>query len=795
MKRTRFTGKRWLAMALSLIMCFGLLQVPAMAAEEGSTLKKSAFENAVNLGQGDTCYGIVTLDGDPITDSGTPNVWASGMWGGSKDVTGYNWVHITNSNPGVAEATYTTDGGKLSITFTPGTKKGTTSISVGVDTRYPHDQLGTTNMELNFDYSVTNLNGELDIPETPTAATITKAAQVQVVCLDTPQHIATYTLKANPGGWTASAPVATDDSDEPFTSAGIKWKSILTLDNEYWVEKYNSTNSGHVLNSQMTGTVTFTTYWYNNQWTFNTQEATRTVYVNEAPIPSYTYSLTYDGNGGTVNGQGIYTAAYSTTETSYSFNTLTAVRDGYQFKGWASTKDNADAGTADITWPVVLTSAAASKTVYAVWEADAPTHSVTRGDDGSMILMKRFTGTDMPESFFMYYEVTNAASGEIYKSDILTFTKVANGSYRANVTYPTWEFSGEWTMEEKQAYNSIVEFTEYGTEVDGKVLTITAAGAVVDQNEQTVTYTVDAQSKNVGMKTIINTYSAPVVPNKQLTGFTKTRLTSVPAELGLTGINTDAPVNLKVGEQAILLYAITVTGDEGANYTITDPTATPINPDAMSGTIGSTGEATVHVTKTITIDDVVEGYVENAAYVEAGVDTEVGGAATSAIDYTRVNGEMVAEKDGVENDEKVIDFTVVVTNKVGATLSAVRVTDIMQKVSMITDNDGNPIYTIKLYTPDNIESIPNITSAGCSEDGRRTVWTITDTIAPDARIVLTYKGRLDPGVIGGDEWHNDISTEFMRAQNPMTYAADANCSFVEGDWVISGTAHCEGVVK
>lgn len=60
MKCFKQSSKRWLAMALSLVMCLGLLQMPAMAAEgEGSKIVQSAFQYAQNLDQGDTCNVII----------------------------------------------------------------------------------------------------------------------------------------------------------------------------------------------------------------------------------------------------------------------------------------------------------------------------------------------------------------------------------------------------------------------------------------------------------------------------------------------------------------------------------------------------------------------------------------------------------------------------------------------------------------------------------------------------------------------------------------------------------------
>ncbi|MCI9277536.1 MAG: hypothetical protein HFH90_07605, partial [Lachnospiraceae bacterium] len=148
MKRTmKRLGRRVFALFLAAAMGLGMMpEMTAQAAENGSTVVKSAFEDATNLDQSDTCYGTITLDGGSVTDSGTPNVWPTGNWEGSVDVTGYSWVHITSTNPDVASASYRTDGGRLSITFTPGTKSGTTKISVGVDAKYPHYSLGTWNM-------------------------------------------------------------------------------------------------------------------------------------------------------------------------------------------------------------------------------------------------------------------------------------------------------------------------------------------------------------------------------------------------------------------------------------------------------------------------------------------------------------------------------------------------------------------------------------------------------------------------------------------------------------------------
>ena len=77
MKRTmKRWGRRVFALFLAAAMGLGMMpEMTAQAAENGSTVVKSAFEDATNLDQSDTCYGTITLDGGSVTDSGTPNVW------------------------------------------------------------------------------------------------------------------------------------------------------------------------------------------------------------------------------------------------------------------------------------------------------------------------------------------------------------------------------------------------------------------------------------------------------------------------------------------------------------------------------------------------------------------------------------------------------------------------------------------------------------------------------------------------------------------------------------------------
>lgn len=86
---------------------------------------------------------------------------------------------------------------------------------------------------------------------------------------------------------------------------------------------------------------------------------------------TYTYTLTYDANGGVLTGAS--SATTTAKETSYTFKVTDAIptRDGYTFLGWAKDK-TATAATYPVGSTVTLTAAAPVVTLYAVWQAKAP---------------------------------------------------------------------------------------------------------------------------------------------------------------------------------------------------------------------------------------------------------------------------------------------------------------------------------------------------------------------------------------------------------------------------------------
>ena len=112
-------------------------------------------------------------------------------------------------------------------------------------------------------------------------------------------------------------------------------------------------------------------------------------------------------------------------------------------------------------------------------------------------------------------------------------------------------------------------------------------------------------------------------PEYKVTDFTKARLTAAPDGITVTDdVNYEANPVVPYGGSVTLLYAITVTGTPGTEYTVTDEDATYVGGDPMAGTIPEDGDAVIYVTKTFTQDDLDnEGKsLNNTAKVTPGMN-------------------------------------------------------------------------------------------------------------------------------------------------------------------------------
>lgn len=120
----------------------------------------------------------------------------------------------------------------------------------------------------------------------------------------------------------------------------------------------------------------------------------------------------------------------------------------------------------------------------------------------------------------------------------------------------------------------------------------------------TATATVDGKDY---IATADTTVKDPV-SNPKLTGITK-------------ALEGTAPASVERGESVTLAYKITVTGEEGAKYEVTDADVTVVSGN-LEGTLDSTGKAEIIVTKTVIAAEAGTLEVVNTAYVKPGDGTD-----------------------------------------------------------------------------------------------------------------------------------------------------------------------------
>ena len=115
---------------------------------------------------------------------------------------------------------------------------------------------------------------------------------------------------------------------------------------------------------------------------------------------------------------------------------------------------------------------------------------------------------------------------------------------------------------------------------------------------------------------------------EKLDGVTKELVTtsdvSAPSVEGVTIPDIGETVAVPENGGVTLMYKISVFGDAGAAYNVTDENATVVNGDSLQGTIDSSRVAVIYVTKTFTADDITNGCLTNNATVVPGDNSTLG---------------------------------------------------------------------------------------------------------------------------------------------------------------------------
>lgn len=250
------------------------------------------------------------------------------------------------------------------------------------------------------------------------------------------------------------------------------------------------------------------------------------------------------------------------------------------------------------------------------------------------------------------------------------------------------------------------------------------------------TYKLDTSSKQITYSSLGNTlYYYNTYAPKTAASAAKEVLTALPSGVTIPdGVTVTYPIDGKAAlgsgaTSVTLLYKVTVSGEEGAAYTITDEGATCISGNA-SGAIPADGKAEAYFIKTFTGLKPGENTCTNTASV-SGVDAPA--TVTTPVSVAQeapkpswegLTVQKTADKATAKPGET-ITYTIQVTNGTGKALQAIRVSE-------------------KLNA--------NLAFAGAQPEGQYSydtgVWTIP-ALANGATATLTLKATVNSGVANG----------------------------------------------
>ena len=340
--------------------------------------------------------------------------------------------------------------------------------------------------------------------------------------------------------------------------------------------------------------------------------------------PEYEHALFYNANGGT-GAPGTETSG-KTTNTSYTFTVSNTepTRENYTFLGWADTPDatvakyNAGSGI----------TVNGTKTIYAVWEMNAP--EAPNHDKISELIstgkIKVQCKTDSTAHPVADYDL------KANSYDKSTVTLNESGVFTCTVTV----MPDEYVKEYNNTYNG--HTLDPDTQADGKPVTFVWDTNVEDENKWVL-------ADQATVPVVFTVMHATTVPGS-VSEVTKTRLTTVPADVTLpenVTINKEETVIFTDNNlDATLLYAFTVTGTPGAKVVIKDTGATFIDNDkseitvTLPAAVGNETKpsTTVYGYRTFSVDDIQDGKLVNNATANVEGDDNNKKEAKAKVDAT-----------------------------------------------------------------------------------------------------------------------------------------------------------------
>ena len=221
-------------------------------------------------------------------------------------------------------------------------------------------------------------------------------------------------------------------------------------------------------------------------------------------------------------------------------------------------------------------------------------------------------------------DLYNAENGTAYgKGDVQIDTIQVNGE-DGEYTNPIYHTNG-WN--DGSSYYYIYNIDAYASDSTpdkkntrvpvNEVTGITVTGGIGDQE-----FTLTIPEDEFSLEEITNAGSADTIIEirvlEKLDGIKKEIVKNqadVPEGIkDITLPDENNKVTIPDGGSVTLLYKITVTGDEKAQYIVTDEGATQVSGDQLSGTLDADGEAVIYVTKTFT--EATDGKLTNSATLQ-----------------------------------------------------------------------------------------------------------------------------------------------------------------------------------
>ena len=452
------------------------------------------------------------------------------------------------------------------------------------------------------------------------------------------------------------------------------------------------------------------------------------LYAQYTPIqaPENTFAMTYNANGGLVENKDSHTVTITTTNSSYSFHSFVAEREGYTFLGWYTAAN----GGEKIEWPYTLSvtgsETSVSKTVYAQWEPvtheDATITYENGGGEGNPV-----TET-VPGSQAYTVKAPEAVGITAPEGKMFSHWTIGSDVYVPGETFvpsdgSTNTFTAVWEKKPEASYT----VTWYDTE--GKTLnTETRTGipgetvAVTEADKTLEGYLFDAENSQNVLETVLEDsgtelklYFTEIVPDwenlhiEQTVDKTKVKPDdTVTYTIRVTNETGFDLTNITVSEKLDMrnLNSIKVSGEGKYADNVWTLDSLENGKTAiltMTAKVNGTAAVQTVIKNTAIITGAAAGEKTLPDGTERKAETEITVVLYSAPDWSKLSIEQTVDKTKARSEETVT-YTIRVTNETGRDLTNITVFDKLDTYSLMRDSvSGDGKYADNVWTMDSLK--------------------------------------------------------------------------------------------